>query len=265
MVDRAATAFADASHCTGQGARPRRAPGRATSAVLGPRRLLLLGGGPRPVEAMQRFSAWAGGPLARVLVVAWASSEPWQAIDALTRDLEPHGAFGIDASPRPPVTSRERARFLEQAANATAVLFTGGDQARIMDALDADLARALRDLHRQGVPFGGTSAGTAIMSPRMIASGDTSARLRTGLALLPGTIVDQHFLLRGRERRLHDAVRRHPLALGIGIDDGAALIVEGSRRCEVVGGRVALVRATGERWLQVLEAGARFDLLDPRS
>ncbi len=127
-----------------------------------------------------------------------------------------------------------------------------------MAGLDAPLARALRERHRAGLPFGGTSAGTAIMSPRMIAGGDPP-RVRTGLALLPGTVVDQHFLERRREARLLHVIRRHPDALGVGVDEGAALAVEDGRRAEVIGGRVALVRAAAPH-LEVLEPGARFCL-----
>lgn len=205
---------------------------------------------------MRRFAGWAG-PRGRVLVIGWASTTPWRGVDALARDLEPHASFDLDASPRPPETPRERQGFLAQVSTATAVFFTGGDQTRIMAGLDPFLARTLRARHRAGVAFGGTSAGTAIMSPRMIAGGDPP-RLRTGLALLPGTILDQHFLERRREGRLRAAVDRHPDALGVGVDEGAALVVEDGRFAEVVGGRVALV--SSKRAYQVLEDGARFDL-----
>ncbi len=245
----------------GRATRPRRAPwptpleGRPAA----PRRLLLIGGGPRPVEAMRRFAAWATLTRpARVLVVGWASREPWHGVESLGRDLEPHGALELDASPRPPRGAEERARFLAQVARATAIFFSGGDQARLMAGLDAPLARALRERHRAGLPLGGTSAGTAIMSPRMIAGGDPPV-VRTGLGALPGTILDQHFLLRRREGRLLQAVRRHPGALGVGVDEGAALAVEDGRHAEVLGGRVALVRAAAPH-LEVLEPGARFCL-----
>lgn len=208
---------------------------------------------------MRRFAAWAGAR-GRVLVIGWASATPWRGVDAVARDLEPHAALDLDASPRPPGTPRERQGFLAQVSAATAVFFTGGDQTRIMAGLDPLLARALRSRHRAGVAFGGTSAGTAIMSPRMIAGGDPP-RLRAGLALLPGTILDQHFLERGREGRLRAAVARHPDALGVGVDEGAALVVEDGRHAEVVGGRVALV--SSREGLRVLEDGARFDLLTP--
>lgn len=209
---------------------------------------------------MRRFAGWAAprGRPARVLVVGWASREPWRGLEALARDLEPHGVGDLDASARAPSSAAARARFLAQVDRATAVFFSGGDQARIMAALDAPLARALRARHRAGLPFGGTSAGTAIMSPRMIQGGDPP-RVRAGLALLPGTILDQHFLERRREARLLDVVRRHPDALGVGVDEGAALAVEDGRHAEVLGGRVALVRARAP-WLEVLEVGARFCL-----
>lgn len=208
---------------------------------------------------MRRFAGWATrhDRPARVLVIGWASREPWRGATGLARDLEPHGPFDLDASPRPPRTTADRARFLAQVDRATAVFFSGGDQARIMAGLDAALARVLRERHRAGLPFGGTSAGTAIMSPRMIAGGDPP-RVRAGLGLLPGTILDQHVLERRREGRLLEVIRRHPDALGVGVDEGAALSVEDGH-AQVLGGRVVLVRAAAPH-LEVLAPGARLCL-----
>jgi cyanophycinase len=57
----------------------------------------------------------------------------------------------------------------------------------------------------------------------MIAGGSDEANLQTGFDLLPGTIIDQHFLARKRQVRLIGAVTKHPLRVGLGIDEGTAL------------------------------------------
>jgi cyanophycinase len=43
--------------------------------------------------------------------------------------------------------------------------------------------------------------------------------------LLPGAIIDQHFLKRNRLSRLIAAVRIHPELIGFGIDEGTAIVV----------------------------------------
>src|SRR5262245_10664075 len=87
----------------------------ATGSADAEERLVLLGGGDHPREAMLRFVEWAGGAAGRVLVVPWASSDP-----------------------------------------------KGSAKEVVQEVL------ALRARFRAGVVFGGTSAGTAIMSERMI-------------------------------------------------------------------------------------------------
>ncbi len=50
-------------------------------------RLILIGGGSRPSEALARFVGWAGNERARILVIAWATSEPQAGFDALAMDF----------------------------------------------------------------------------------------------------------------------------------------------------------------------------------
>jgi cyanophycinase len=134
---------------------------------------------------------------------------------------------------------------------------------------DEGLLQAIRARHRAGVVFGGTSAGTAVMSARMITGeGDFTVldgdkvEVRPGLGLLPGVIVDQHFLKRQRQNRLFGLVLKHPEERGVGIDEGAALVVHG-HEAEVVGGFVMVVDARtepGTLLVTVVPAGGRFDL-----
>ena len=48
-----------------------------------------------------------------------------------------------------------------------------------------------------------------------------------GLGLLPGCIVDQHFLRRARHNRLLSLAMEHPDHLGLGIDEETAVVVRG--------------------------------------
>ena len=240
--------------------------------LLAGERLILLGGGPRPPEAMARFVEWAGRGDARLLVVTWASAEPLESYLSLEKDLQQFRPASVEAAPFAPLRPGDRERMLAALQRATGVFFGGGDQGRIMDVLqDRELAEALRDRYRQGAVFAGTSAGTAVMSGIMITGGgDTTVldgrrvEVRAGLGLLPGVILDQHFLKRQRQNRLFGLVLDHPRLLGVGVDEGAALAVTDNRHAEVVGpGAVMMVDAvvgSDDLIVSLIRPGETFDL-----
>ena len=75
-------------------------------------------------------------------------------------------------------------------------------------------------------------------------------------------ILDQHFVRRQRENRLFSLVLAHPRLLGVGIDEGAALLVRADRHAEAVGGPVMAVdgRHQGELRVYLMNPGETFDL-----
>jgi cyanophycinase len=235
-------------------------------------KLVLLGGGPRPPEALARFVEWAGNGHSRLLVVTWASAEPLESYVSLERDLRLYRPAAIEAAPFAPFGPGDKSRLLTAVRRATGIFFGGGDQSRIMDVLqDRDLAEALRDRYRQGVVFAGTSAGTAVMSGLMITGGGDhtvldgqKVEVRAGLGLLPGVILDQHFLKRQRQNRLFGLVLDHPRLLGVGVDEGTALAVSDNRHAEVVGpGSVMMVDAVAgsdDLVVSLVRPGETFDL-----
>jgi len=235
-------------------------------------RLVLMGGGPRPAEAMARFVEWAGNGRSRILVITWATQEPQEALESVRRELSPYKPGTVRAAPLAPLGSSEKEELREQLAWATGVFFSGGDQSRIMNVLrDHTLLDAFRSRYRAGAVFAGTSAGTACMSSIMITGdGDFTVidgdqvEVRAGLGLLPGVILDQHFIKRQRQNRLFGLVLKHPQLLGVGLDEGTALLVRDNRHAEVVGAsRVLTVDASqgaGELRLALLSPGETYDL-----
>ena len=226
--------------------------------------LVLVGGGTIPERAIDRFVEWAGKGEARILVIPWATSEPQDTVEYLTKKFSPYHPQAIEAAPFAPLTADTKVKFLTQLKSATGVFFGGGDQVRIMNVLkDKEILNVLRDQYHDGVVFGGTSAGTAIMSERMITGeGDFTVidakKVETieGLGLLPEfMIVDQHFIKRQRENRLFGLILNDPRSLGIGIDESA----------EVAGtGKVMLVDArqlTGALVVRIFDPEAKIDLL----
>jgi cyanophycinase len=96
--------------------------------------------------------------------------------------------------------------------------------------------------YRNGVVFGGYSAGTAIASKTMITGvGDFTVidpfkvEVAEGLGLVTRFVVDQHFIARQRQNRLLSVLQKSKENLGIGIDEDTALVIEDEQRGSVLG------------------------------
>jgi cyanophycinase len=164
----------------------------------------------------------------------------------------------------------DRQAALREVREADIIWFGGGSQNLLMDRLTRlDLVEAIRERYRMGAVVGGTSAGAAVMSAIMLTGARGPGRTEAvGLGLWPEVIVDQHYLARQRRPRLLAALKGHPRLLGVGIDEGTAVIVRGrGGRFEVVGFsevEVLVPQPQGREGPEVaayhLRAGAIFDL-----
>lgn len=236
-------------------------------------RLIMVGGGDRPNAAMSKFVEWAGKEKAHILIIPWATAEPEASFASLKKDFSAFSPKEIELAPLAPITEEKKNKFLNQLKTATGVFFTGGDQVRIMQVLkDDSLLQILKQRYFSGTVFGGTSAGTAIMSRRMITGeGDFTVidgkKVETiaGLGLLPeGVIVDQHFIKRQRQNRLFGLLLQNQPALGIGIDEDTAFILADNRYGEVVGASQVMMvnsrKRNGELTVYMIQPGKKFDL-----
>ncbi len=251
--------------------------------------LFIVGGGSQPAGLVQEFVTRAGGAgTARIVVFAMASADGAGSGEAKAADLRKLGA-----SARALWLTREQANDDSVAAllrDATGVWFGGGDQNRLATILrGTKVERAIHERFRGGAVVGGTSAGAAVLSYPMITGDELQRRDSTeswtrikrgtvqtdsGFSLLTNAIVDQHFLRRKRHNRLLSLVLADAPHLGVGIDEGTALIVEPDGRWRVAGASAAVIYdaresqrtdagatvlgATGVR-MHVLPAGATFD------
>jgi cyanophycinase len=160
--------------------------------------------------------------------------------------------------------------FVEQTIrHATALFISGGDQANYINFWQGTpVQTALNDAIQRGVPVGGTSAGLAVLGEyAYTAQGDkpddpnldgktalanpygpriTLARNFLAIPILKGIVTDTHFAKRNRMGRLLVFLARlnepngKPLASGrsvrgIGVDQGAAVLLEPDGRATVVG------------------------------
>ena len=248
------------------GARPGRVlmgPGLQADRKAAAGHLIIVGGGPLPDAIERRFVELAGGAgKARIVAFPMASKDP-DAGREIVKDFEKLGA-------RAERIVLDRAGATEEAARrldgVTGVWFGGGDQALLTAALSGTpVERAIHERYLAGAVVGGTSAGAAVMSTPMITgdekhpggsrppkdSSDSASAFMTiardnivtadGFDLLPGAIVDQHFVRRRRLNRLISVVLEHPERVGVGIDESTALEVGPDGSWKVLGESVAVV------------------------
>ncbi len=134
-------------------------------------------------------------------------------------------------------------------AAARGIFFSGGDQAKISNVLDAcpDIRAAFHARFDSGCPFGGTSAGAAVMSETML-TGDGGTgpdgtlwpyleplrvHTRRGLGLLRHVVVDQHFIIRQRMNRLLSVLASCSERHGLGVDEDVSVAVTDRRYLQV--------------------------------
>lgn len=235
--------------------------------------LVIAGGGNVPEDALKQFVEAAvrdrgEGKDHSVVILSQAAEDPAAAAAETQTWLTQAGVINVVVSQASADNTESIAATAEQIRAATGVWIGGGQQSRLSElfagtAVETELIALLS---RGGV-VGGTSAGAAIMSKQMIASGTTEPTLSTGFDLLPGAIIDQHFKQRDRVGRSRLAVAAHPELFGLGIDEDTAVIVT-QRSLDVVGtgNATVLLASSPHRSSEemVLSSGQTADLTQLR-
>ncbi|WP_425616840.1 cyanophycinase [Anatilimnocola sp. NA78] len=240
-----------------------------------PGTLIISGGGvPADDGIRARFMKIAGGKEAKLVIIPTSRPryeleqgtpefelkyiEPW-------RKYEPKSLTILHT--RDAVEANSDA-FVKPLQEATAVWFFGSNQnLHAASYLNTKVETELYNLLKRGGLIGGASAGAAIQSRTMIGGGKEEPVMATGFDLLPGAIIDQHFLARKRMPRLLKALELKPAHWGVGLDEKTAIVVRG-RKIEVIGESTATVllpAGTGRPLREiVLKAGETNDLVSLR-
>lgn len=226
--------------------------------------LVLSGGGRIPDAVRAEFLKLAGGEKTRLVVIP-TGSETFDDTDERAdhrRLWESYHPASLDILHTRSRDVANGEQFVVPLRQATGVWIAGGRQTLIAAAYSG--TRVERELHallERGGVIGGTSAGAACASRIMIVRGDVYNV--PGFGLLPGTIVDQHFIKRDRKSRLIAALAKHPAWLGVGIDENTALVVRGGAIQCVGDSTVSLClppTSAGEFHELVLKPGDTADL-----
>jgi len=217
---------------------------------IGPEKgsLLIHGGGKLGIETVKEFIRLAGGVDANFVIIPTAEpGEDWggkyTARSFLTRAGAKHVAV---------VHTRDRAvadsaEFVGPLTKANAVWIDGGRQWRLADAYNG--TRTLREIHAvlaRGGVVGGSLAGATIQGSYMVRGAPEGNLImmakghEEGFALLRNCAIDQHVIARKRLDDMLPVMAAHPELLGLGIDEGTALIVEGDRARVIGPSKVAV-------------------------
>ncbi len=235
---------------------------------------------------LARFVELCGSDKADIVVIPTASrmADTGSRYEAIFAELGAGRVEAVDFDTRRDCEERNR---LERISQASGIFFTGGNQLRITTQIGGtSVAKLIRQRNASGVHVAGTSAGAAVLSEHMIASGEEggspmagSVRLAPGLGLTNRFIIDQHFRQRDRLGRLATALAYNPYAVGIGLDEDTAAFIGPDNTVEVLGsGAVTVIDAADLKFssmdqveegepicllglrVHVLVAGATFNL-----
>src|SRR5260370_32434688 len=147
--------------------------------------------------------------------------------------------------------TRDKARanseyFTDSLRKASGVWIMGGREGRLAESyLDTAVEREIKEVIARGGVVGGGSAGATIQGSFLVRGDPKGNEImmspghERGFGLLSNSAIDQHVNTREREHDLVRVIEKHPELLGLGIDEGAALVVHGDS-FEVIGGQVAV-------------------------
>lgn len=221
--------------------------------------LVLIGGGPTPAEVFERTLALSGGRHATVAVLphTFPDDTIGDAAVAMWRALHADDVIKVSRT--------DMAAARAALDRATLVWIPGGFPSLFMQTLaSTPLADVIRARFSAGATIGGASAGAVAMSKTMLA--DVVAPDGTpligpptveGLGLWPEAIVSPHFTERRRLAPLVPIVRDHPDLIGVGLDEGTAVIVFKGAFDVLGSGTVSIVDAARPD-VRRLRSGAHF-------
>jgi len=252
--------------------------------------LILSGGGGTSRESfgkgvLEQFVALAGGPGANFVFIPTASSglkldsgliyeppdtdEPAANTEEFERALaEMYGVGRITILHTRSRATANSESFVAALRRADGVWLSGGNAGRLAGAyLGTRTQKEIKAVFERGGVVGGNSAGAIIMGsfvvrgipgkPVLMAKGH-----ERGFGFLKRVAINPHLITAKREDELVNVVDAHPELLGIGIDERAAILVQGSEFRVLGDSKVAIYddRRHENRWYYWLTPGTVFDL-----
>ena len=252
---------------------------RADDPKVGPAHgsLIVHGGGRLEKDTIAEFIKLAGGPEGPFVIIPTANEgEVWDAAFVEKSFLVRAGAKNVSVLHTRDRDVANSPAFVEPLTKARGVWLDGGRQWRYADAfLGTRVVVELNGVLARGGAIAGSSAGATIQGSYLVRGAPEGNQImmakghEEGFGFLRGVAVDQHVIARHREDDLLAVIAAHPALLGLGIDEGTAIVVQGDR-ARVIGASKLIVSdpgytpgADGKRWFS-LAPGEVLDLATRR-
>jgi cyanophycinase len=228
---------------------------------------LPIGGGTTSAAVIEAARRYAGQAQARWVVIPSAQTDRELEAPKVPSFIREETRFSLLHTRSRAVADTEA--FVAPLREATAVWIDGGRQWRLADTYGGTRTeRALKELLERGGLIAGSSAGATIMGSYLVRGSPSGNGMlmapghERGFGFLENVAIDQHIVVRHREVDLARVVAAHPGLLGIGIDEGTAILVRGNQFTVVGPSIVAITDGALHqgRPFYGLRQGARFDL-----
>ncbi|MEA3208828.1 MAG: hypothetical protein QOE70_1885 [Chthoniobacter sp.] len=209
--------------------------------------LLIHGGGRLGRGTIDEFIRLAGGVESNFVIIPTAEpGEDWGERYVAGSFLARMGAKHVSIVHTRDRVVADSAALVDPLTKARGVWIDGGRQWRLADAyLGTRVLEELRGVLARGGVIGGSSAGATIQGSYLVRGAPEGNQImmakghEEGFGFLRNSAIDQHVITRLREEDLLPVIAAHPELLGFGIDEGAAIVVQGDR-ARVTGGKVAI-------------------------
>jgi cyanophycinase len=203
---------------------------------------LIVDGGAENAETIKRFVALAGGPDAPVVLIPTATER--EQVDVKSYHSTFKRRFGFKNVTVLHTRNRDEANkeeFVAPLKKARGVWFSGGRQWRLVDAyMGTRTQHEIESVLWRGGVIGGSSAGATIQGSYLVRGAREGNHImmakgyEAGFGYLRGVAIDQHLVVRRRMDDLVEVIEKKPELLGLGLDEPAAIVVQGDRM-EVIG------------------------------
>lgn len=193
---------------------------------------------------LSRVVRESGSTETPVVVIPTASKIPVKVGKNYIRAFETLGCSHVDVLDIRQKNDANDPQTLRKLEEAGIIMFSGGDQSRITQIIGESQMKEIlvRKYREEPVVIAGTSAGAMAMSDEMIAGGKSTEAMYKGgvlmgkgLGLIPGLIIDSHFIQRGRFNRVAEATAKFPHLLGVGLAEDTGIIIRNGNDCQVIG------------------------------
>ena len=200
---------------------------------------------------LKRIVLEAGTTDPRIEVITTASMIPEEVGPIYTASFAMLNCLNVGVMDIRTREDAQQPEYMERLRAANVVMFSGGNQSRLREMFgDTEFLNILtqRYFAEEHFVIAGTSAGAMAMSEHMIRGGSVpdalmkgAVKIGPGLGLCPLSIIDSHFVKRGRFGRLIESVALHPKLIGIGLGEDTGVLITEGHLVETIGSNLVII------------------------